>query len=249
MAIGLAARDATAVCRDQACGLAPRQIARNTSCICCCAFNGRCRWCIRSLATGELGCLSSSPARPEGTATAMKRCSPSTPTARRWARSAPIAASPTHAVSPSTGKHSGSDRLLALGRSGRVLRDSGRIEGLNPGGGNFGPDGRYHVGLRGARTIMAFSPALDAAGEHVLPPGVVPFPRGFAFGGDSRLFLASGIRPNGEGDDTILAFAPGGAMRPSQLVSDPVLTPSISRSRPTATLSYPASARSGCAMP
>jgi hypothetical protein len=35
----------------------------------------------------------------------------------------------------------------------------------------------------------------------------VPFPRGFAFGHDSKLFLASGIGPNGEGDDTIVVFA------------------------------------------
>jgi DNA-binding beta-propeller fold protein YncE len=121
--------------------------------------------------------------------------------------------------------NSGADRVLALDPDGTVVRDTGPIDGLNPGGGNFGPDGRYYVGLRGARTIMAFPAALDAAGEHVLPPGIVPFPRGFAFGGDGRLFLASGIGPNGEGDDTILAFAPGGAIRPSRLVSDPELSP------------------------
>jgi len=33
-----------------------------------------------------------------------------------------------------------------------------------------------------------------------LPPGVVPFPRGFAFGHDGRLFLASGMGPDGQGD-------------------------------------------------
>jgi hypothetical protein len=44
-----------------------------------------------------------------------------------------------------------------------------------------------------ARTIIAFSVALDATGEYVFPPGIVPFPRGFAFGHDGRLFLASGI--------------------------------------------------------
>src|ERR1700740_1311185 len=104
--------------------------------------------------------------------------------------------------------NSGADRVLALDRDGRVVRDSRSIAGLNPGGGNFGPDGRYYVGLRGARTIMAFPIALDGAGEHVLPPGIVPFPRGFAFGHDGQLFLASGIGPNGEGDDTVLSFAP-----------------------------------------
>ena len=104
--------------------------------------------------------------------------------------------------------NSGADRVLALDRNANVVRDTGPIEGLNPGGGNFGPDGRYYVGLRSARSIMAFPVALDGAGEHVLPARIVPFPRGFAFGLDGRLFLASGIGPNGEGDDTILAFAP-----------------------------------------
>jgi hypothetical protein len=78
--------------------------------------------------------------------------------------------------------NSGADRVVALDRDGKVVRDTGPIRGLNPGGGNFGPDGRYYVGLRSARSIMAFSPELETAGEYVLPTGIVPFPRGFAFG-------------------------------------------------------------------
>ena len=80
--------------------------------------------------------------------------------------------------------------MLALDPNGRVVRDSSAIEGLNPGGGNFGSDGRYYVG---ARTIMAFQSGLGATGEYVLPAGIVPLPRGFAFGRDGRLFLGSGI--------------------------------------------------------
>src|ERR1700747_2817761 len=76
--------------------------------------------------------------------------------------------------------NSGADRVLALDRNGKVVRDSGMIERLNAGGGNFGPDGRYYVGLRSARTVMALSTALDAPGEHVVTPGIVPFPRGLA---------------------------------------------------------------------
>jgi len=53
--------------------------------------------------------------------------------------------------------NSGSDRILALDRNGHVVRASNIIVGLNPGGGNFGPDGRYYVGLRRDRTIMAFA--------------------------------------------------------------------------------------------
>ena len=72
--------------------------------------------------------------------------------------------------------NSGADRVLALDRNGKVVRDTGSIDGLNPGGGNFGPDGRYYVGLRSARTIMAFPVEVGAVGEHVLPSGIVPLP-------------------------------------------------------------------------
>jgi DNA-binding beta-propeller fold protein YncE len=120
--------------------------------------------------------------------------------------------------------NSGQDRVLALDTRGTVVRDTGPIEGLNPGGGNFGPDGRYYVGLRSAHTVTAFPRTLDAPSEHFLAPGIVPFPRGFAFGRNGRLFLGSGIGPAGEGDNTILAFAPNNDM-PSRLVSDPGLSP------------------------
>ncbi|HWY14682.1 MAG TPA: hypothetical protein VNX86_06030 [Rhizomicrobium sp.] len=121
--------------------------------------------------------------------------------------------------------NSGSDRVLALGPDGQVVHDTGPIKGLNPGGGNFGPDGRYYVGSRSARTVVAFPAALNASGEHFLPAAIVPFPRGFAFGHDGTLFLASGIGPNGEGDNAIIAFAPGERVRYSLLVSDPELSP------------------------
>jgi DNA-binding beta-propeller fold protein YncE len=121
--------------------------------------------------------------------------------------------------------NSGSDRILALDRNGHVVHASNSIPGLNPGGGNFGPDGRYYVGLRGERTIMAFARKLDRAGEYVLPRHVVPFPRGFAFGHDGRLFLASGIGPGGKGDNTILAFDSDRRVMPSWKVRDPELSP------------------------
>ncbi len=121
--------------------------------------------------------------------------------------------------------NSGADRVLALDTAGKVVRDTGAIEGLNPGGGIFGPDGRYYIGLRSARTVMAFTPMLHAAGEYVLPLAVVPFPRGFAFDHDGRLLLASGIGPNGHGDNAIVAFAAGGFARPLRLVADQELSP------------------------
>jgi hypothetical protein len=121
--------------------------------------------------------------------------------------------------------NSGAERVLALDMRGRVVRDTGPIAGLNPGGGNFAPDGRLLVGMRTARSIMAFATSLDQAGQTILPQGVVPFPRGFAFDTKGRLFLASGIGPDGEGDDTICAF--DHAMNPisSWQVDDPELSP------------------------
>jgi DNA-binding beta-propeller fold protein YncE len=121
--------------------------------------------------------------------------------------------------------NSGQNRVLALDADGTVVRDTGQIEGLNPGGGNFGPDGRYYVGLRSARTVTAFARTLDAPSEHFLAPGIVPFPRGFAFGHDGRFFLASGIDQNGVSEKAVVAFDPGERMRPVRLVSDPELSP------------------------
>ena len=121
--------------------------------------------------------------------------------------------------------NSGADRVLALGHRGDVVRDSGEIRGLDPGGGSFGPDGRYYVGTRSRRTILAMPPALDRDPEPLLPPGVVPFPRGFGFSPDRRLYLASGVGPSGEGDNTIVVFGRDGVVRARRLVADPELSP------------------------
>jgi len=59
----------------------------------------------------------------------------------------------------------------------------------------------------------------------MLPPKVVPFPRGFAFGLDGRLFLASGIGPDGQGDNAVVAFSRGTPTQASPLVEDPELSP------------------------
>jgi outer membrane protein assembly factor BamB len=121
--------------------------------------------------------------------------------------------------------NSGNDRVLALRPDGTVVRDTGQIEGLNLGGANFGPDGRYYVSSRSRRNVVAFAPPFDTAGEDFLTPGIVPFPRGFAFSPDGRFFLASGVGPNGIGDNAIVLFAPGEYVRPTQIVSDPALSP------------------------
>ena len=120
--------------------------------------------------------------------------------------------------------NSGDDRVLALDRLGDVVRDSGRISGLDPGGGTFGPDGRYYVGVRRRRTILAMPATLDGHSEPLLPDGIVPFPRGFGFGPDGRLYLASGVGPSGEGDNAIVVFERG-ALRTCRCVTDPDLSP------------------------
>jgi DNA-binding beta-propeller fold protein YncE len=121
--------------------------------------------------------------------------------------------------------NSGDDRVLVLDHQGQIVRDSGRTPGLDPGGGTFGPDGRYYVGLRRRRTVLAMPAVLDGEGETVLPDDIVPFPRGFGFGLDGRLYLASGTAPSGEGDNAIEVFDLTGEPRMSRLVNDPELSP------------------------
>jgi DNA-binding beta-propeller fold protein YncE len=120
---------------------------------------------------------------------------------------------------------SGDDRVVALDQHGTVVLDSGRAEGLDPGGGAFAPDGRYCVTLRRRGTILALPPGLDSAGEPLLPDGSVPFPRGFGFGPGGELYLSSGIGPSGEGDNTIAVFDHRGKLLTPRLVTDPDLSP------------------------
>src|ERR1700744_3748293 len=65
--------------------------------------------------------------------------------------------------------NSGDDRVLALDLHGNVVRDSGPIPGLDPGGAEFGPDGRYCVTTRRRRTILSMPAALDGEGKLLLP--------------------------------------------------------------------------------
>ncbi len=121
--------------------------------------------------------------------------------------------------------NSGADRVLALDASAGIMYDSGPVPGMNPGGANFGPDGRLYVGLRTDRSIAAFPGTLSAAPKRILPADIVPFPRGFAFAPDGRLFLSSGIGPTGEGKRTIAAFSAEHTPLTLRLVDDPDLGP------------------------
>jgi DNA-binding beta-propeller fold protein YncE len=117
------------------------------------------------------------------------------------------------------------DRLLAVDRSGRVVRDTGPIGNLDPGGSVFGQDGRYYVTTRRRRTILGISASLDGHAEPLLAEEIVPFPRGFGFGPEGSLYLASGIGPSGEGDNTIIVFDADAPAQPRPLVTDPELSP------------------------
>jgi hypothetical protein len=121
--------------------------------------------------------------------------------------------------------NSGKDRVLALDLDGHVVRDSGPIPGLDPGGAEFGPDGRYYLTARRQRSVRVMPAALDGEAEFLLPEDIVPFPRGFGFGGDGRIYLSSGVAPSGEGDNTIVVFDRGGVPLTPRLVSDPELSP------------------------
>jgi hypothetical protein len=99
------------------------------------------------------------------------------------------------------------------------------MNSLDPGGGVFGPDGRYYVGSRRLRTIMAMPARLDGPAKPYLPRDVVPFPRGFAFAPDGRIFLASGMSTAGIGEDTIKVFDADGHLLAPRLVEDSQLSP------------------------
>jgi DNA-binding beta-propeller fold protein YncE len=121
--------------------------------------------------------------------------------------------------------NSGDDRILALDLHGNVVRDSGPLPGLDPGGGEFGPDGRYYVTLRRRGTIGVIPATLEEKAGFLLPEGIVPFPRGFGFGDKGQVYLSSGAAPSGEGGNTIAVFDRSGVVRTPRLVGDPELSP------------------------
>jgi DNA-binding beta-propeller fold protein YncE len=121
--------------------------------------------------------------------------------------------------------NTGDGRVVALDRAGQVVRDTGPADGLDLGGGVFGPDGRYYAGSRRLRTVMVVPASLDGPALPFLARGVVPFPRGFAFAADGRMYLASGMSPAGDGEETIKVFGPGGRVAVPRLVDDPRLSP------------------------
>ncbi len=84
------------------------------------------------------------------------------------------------------------------------------------------------VGITSAYALRAQSRhlrALSTAQRAFSPAGNRAFSAWVCFRSRWQLYLGSGIGPKGEGDNTIVAFAPNNNMQPSRLVSDPELSP------------------------
>jgi len=97
--------------------------------------------------------------------------------------------------------------VLALDQDGTVVLDSGRTEGLDPGGGTLAPGGNLIVssewpfGTPGATaTIREYDPATGQLLRVLAPEPSVNFtrPRGLRFGPGSRLYCV--------GRDHVVAF-------------------------------------------
>jgi sugar lactone lactonase YvrE len=119
--------------------------------------------------------------------------------------------------------NNGDDRILLVDERGGLVASTAPIERLNPGGGVIGPDGRYCVGSRSLRTILAFPASLSGPAVPLMPVDVVAFPRGFAFSSDGRLFLAEGASGAGAGAIFAMSAAPG--HHKVRLVEDEDLSP------------------------
>jgi DNA-binding beta-propeller fold protein YncE len=122
--------------------------------------------------------------------------------------------------------NNGDDRILLLDERGALVASTTPIKGLNPGGGFMSPDGRYCVGSRTLRTILAFSADLSGPPILLLPTDVVAFPRGCVFSPQGGVFLAEGASESSRVPTGIIfAISPPPAFRKTPLVEDPELSP------------------------
>ena len=123
--------------------------------------------------------------------------------------------------------NNGDDRILKFeAGSGKFLGSLSFRPGLNPGGGKFGWDGRYYVGSRSEKSIVAFDVAGEGEPSIFVPGSFVKFPRGLAASASGAMYVASGTHPTtGEGQNTILRFDRSGRLDESFKVNDPGLSP------------------------
>jgi DNA-binding beta-propeller fold protein YncE len=123
--------------------------------------------------------------------------------------------------------NNGDDRILKFeAGSGKLLGSLSFRPGLNPGGGKFGWDGRYYVGSRSEKSVIAFDVAGEPEPSIFVPGSFVKFPRGLAASASGAMYVASGTHPTtGEGQNTILRFDRDGHLDESFKVNDPELSP------------------------
>lgn len=123
--------------------------------------------------------------------------------------------------------NNGDDRILKLdAKTGVLVKGLPRLPGLNPGGGKFDWDGRYYVGSRTLKRVIAFDLSGERDPSTWAPESLVAFPRGIAVSGARNIYVASGTNPaTGEGRNTILRFDPMGRLDDSFHVEDDELSP------------------------
>jgi DNA-binding beta-propeller fold protein YncE len=123
--------------------------------------------------------------------------------------------------------NNGDDRILKFdAKTGFLVNALPSIQGLNPGGGKFGWDGRYYVGSRTLKSVIAFDLSGRRDPSTFVAPSLVAFPRGIATSSTKDTYVASGTNPvTGEGRNTILRFDPLGRFDDSFHVEDAELSP------------------------
>lgn len=140
------------------------------------------------------------------------------------------------------GKHvlvaNGDDKVLVFAAdTGQFSNELLPVQGLNPGGVKFGRDGRFYVGARSARTIVAFDVSGKTPPSTFVPGSYVKFPRGLAAAPSGFIYLASGTDPaSGEGQNTVLRFNQDGSLDQSFKVVDADLSPTDTDVAPSGNL-------------
>ncbi len=123
--------------------------------------------------------------------------------------------------------NNGDNRILKIDpKAGSLIDALPPLAGLNPGGGKFGSDGRYYVGSRTLKSVIAFDLSGKRGPSTFVPAGLIAFPRGIAISPTRDTYVASGTDPaTGEGRNTILRFSPSGRFDDSFHVEDEGLSP------------------------